>query len=366
MALAISGVTGTISNGQSVTITGTDFGATGPTVVLFDDFEKGTNGNAVSTSANGAQVGSWGEKAGADYIPTYSTTEKHGGSNAMRLNFTTQTVGIKVDFSDTDRVYFSFWTYCPSTSQIPGTGETDGPNYKLVLVADDVDGEGTYGSDFTYVVEGSDLPLGETQTPGWSAWYDSSGLYTGQWINTEWNKGEWHRFEGYLYGHTSSGTAYLWETNASHARLLIDNASGVATKHAADMWNHFSFPGYARADAQGIHYHDDVYIATGTGALARVEIGNNATYANCTNLAVCTPTSWSDTSIAVTLRAGSFTTGTAYLFVVDANGNASGGYEVTLGNTYGSAKIFGISTGSLAKIDGVAISSINKIFGYDF
>lgn len=44
-APAITGVGGTVSNGQTITISGTGFGSSGPTIAIFDDFEKGTNWN---------------------------------------------------------------------------------------------------------------------------------------------------------------------------------------------------------------------------------------------------------------------------------------------------------------------------------
>lgn len=39
-APSVSGITCTLANGQAVTISGSGFGSTGPTVVLFDSFEK--------------------------------------------------------------------------------------------------------------------------------------------------------------------------------------------------------------------------------------------------------------------------------------------------------------------------------------
>lgn len=47
---------------------------------------------------------------------------------------------------------------------------------------------------------------------------------------------------------------------------------------------------------------------------------------------MCTVTSWSASSIQATVRTGSFSNGTAYLFVVDSDGNVSSGYEVTVGS----------------------------------
>jgi hypothetical protein len=74
---------------------------------------------------------------------------------------------------------------------------------------------------------------------------------------------------------------------------------------------------------------DDIYIQSGTQA--RVEIGNASNWQTCTHREIQTPVSWSDTSITITLNQGSFAVGeTAYLFVVDADGNVNTqGYPVT-------------------------------------
>ena len=56
---SISSINGTVSNGQPVTISGSAFGSTGPIIAIFDDFEKGTNNNELSTLANSAAVNQW-------------------------------------------------------------------------------------------------------------------------------------------------------------------------------------------------------------------------------------------------------------------------------------------------------------------
>ena len=76
---------------------------------------------------------------------------------------------------------------------------------------------------------------------------------------------------------------------------------------------------------------DDGYLSF---TKARVEIGNALTYSNCNHTEIQIPTAWSDSSITFTVNQGSFLNGeTAYVFVVDADGNASSGKEITIGGT---------------------------------
>jgi len=60
-------------------------------------------------------------------------------------------------------------------------------------------------------------------------------------------------------------------------------------------------------------------------------VGDNAVYADCTHREIQIPSVWNDTDITATLNQGSLPDGTAYIFVVDSDGVASAGAEVTLG-----------------------------------
>ena len=52
----VAKVQGSISNGNTIAVTGINFGANGPDVVLFHDFENAAAGSSVPYSAN---VGTW-------------------------------------------------------------------------------------------------------------------------------------------------------------------------------------------------------------------------------------------------------------------------------------------------------------------
>lgn len=78
------------------------------------------------------------------------------------------------------------------------------------------------------------------------------------------------------------------------------------------------------------HYISDAYIDI---TQQRVEIGNASSWSSCTHREIQIPSAWSDDSITITGNQGSFAVGnTAYLYVVDANGNVnSQGYGIIIG-----------------------------------
>jgi hypothetical protein len=118
----ITGVSGSIQNGQTITIAGSAFGS-GPNVILFDDFEKGVNGQNISTSVGGAQVGRWNEIEGSNY-PKYSNANALSGSLAFRANMSAYWLENVASYlpASTKKVFISWWTLIPSGTVLPGTG----------------------------------------------------------------------------------------------------------------------------------------------------------------------------------------------------------------------------------------------------
>jgi hypothetical protein len=87
-------------------------------------------------------------------------------------------------------------------------------------------------------------------------------------------------------------------------------------------------------------YWADMYVQQGW---SRVVLGNASTLPACTVCEVQIPSTWSSTSIAVAMNLGAFgNTDSAYLFVVDSDGVPSAGYGVTLGDGGGLAASQGL------------------------
>lgn len=74
-------------------------------------------------------------------------------------------------------------------------------------------------------------------------------------------------------------------------------------------FDRFTLPGYMKGfyvDQNQHAYFSDIYQAVGPGAVARVEITDNANYSDSTRVSPCDVTSWSDSEVRVTLRKGIF------------------------------------------------------------
>lgn len=335
-APSISGVSGTLTHGQTVTVSGADFG-TGATLYLWDNFEDGVDGNTLTSSESKP----WTVTSDASK-PAYEADNNRTGSS-LAVRSPTGDEDFWYDHSgNLTECFISFWI----------RWDSDAVNSKLIRFT-----HGALGSSYpstsaslylgnvtrlirTYnsVPDGQDDPINDSyanikepvdQTwERWDQWGKESaspdgtfnGVADGKLVLYQQNGGEGNDFE---------------EVALSD---IITNASG-ATLHWKRVW----FTGYAASGDVDL-YWDDIYIASSP---ARVELGDNPAWASCTHREIQPASSWAAGSIAVTLNAGSFRSGTAYLFVIDQDNTPSAGYEVTLVDGSGASTGISITGGGM-------------------
>jgi hypothetical protein len=322
-APSVSSVSGTVANGQAITINGSSFGS-GPNVVFYDDFEKGTNGSALKTGSGSAQVGAWS----AIDVPnvTYSSSQKISGNLALMSSpYAAWYLGGRgsISFSSASQVFVSYWT---RTDAWPNNGVS--VNWKALWIM----GSGTTNHDMvvpTFLWEGGGAYVGNDA--GGFADYNAPPLSLNKWMRM------WA-----LVNDSSTDTVKAWYLSSSG---VVQNENGSGSIWSSGSFQKIFVPG--NVEISGVNPHpmyDDVYVATGPNAQARVEIGNASTYNSCTNLAIATPTSWGSSSITATVRQGSLgSSSSAYLYVTDASGSVnSNGYPITFGG--GTSPVCGDNT----------------------
>jgi hypothetical protein len=145
----------------------------------------------------------------------------------------------------------------------------------------------------------------------------------------------WVRIEGYFKQSTPDTADGVFHTDFHQDTPRIDrlcSSDAVMTRYTSAYWAQWAFGTYASVDersptAVANAYLSNVYF---DNTRQRLELGNASTYAACTRREVQPSTAWSDTSITALCQKGAIPTGTAYLFVVGADGTASAGIEVTV------------------------------------
>lgn len=349
-ALAVSNVTGTIADGETITITGTDFGS-GPTVVLFDDFEGGTLGENILTGAGSAKYGQWtsrwstGQTTTTEYTNTTTISGDLAYSSDISLyTWSTNDYRVKVVLNSTDDVFISRWQYLALSTNWPGEGHQDGINYKTVwLYGNDT---ATTGNDIVFPTISGPTTLTDTNSTSQLQYailgnstlinFGNGGDYVRTYLGAPalHEKGTWARtwawVKGSTDGDTNDGEVKYWTLTDSGVTQRL-NKTAVPTLVTGGHFENVSFPGYCRIPtANSMPTYDDVYVAKGPNAQARVEVGNASTYETSTNLTILTPTSWSSTSIQAVVNEGSFAEdASAYLFVINSSGVASAGKAIT-------------------------------------
>ena len=223
--------------------------------------------------------------------------------------------------SGTTQIFFSYWMYLPAGNQIPGGPSS--PNWKVIWLGGP---SHVQGSDLIVPIDmGGSYAVSCNVCP-----YSSSAAWL---ANLTFTPGTWHRVWAWIIGSGSgTGKTLVWDMDTAGVHQEL-NAVNTSNLNSGQWWDVFDLNGFGNQSASYPMF-DDVYIATGANAAARVEIGNAVAYTSCTNLAVMTPTSWSDGSVTATVRQGSFKSGqAAYIYVTDVSGSVNAkGYPVTIGS----------------------------------
>ena len=181
-----------------------------------------------------------------------------------------------------------------------------------------------------WYIEYNPQPTSAGSGAGWNITDDGNSLqfpvssFGGSAINPM--SGVWTKIEVEIkYTNQSDGYIKLWENGTRKISYAgrTDNYPGTARSE--------SIGGYARSQgsANNWRYFSEVYF---DHTPARVVLTDSPTFGSANIVETQIPTAWSDTSITFGVNLGKFTTGTAYLFVVNTAGLVSSpGLAVTVG-----------------------------------
>lgn len=332
----ISNVTGTIANGNLITITGSGFGTRIATQQIYDNMEGSTFNPAWSSTGSQSSSGERMILVSAGSNARHQFSLKNTSANFVGTN----NIG-HASFAggSNDTQWFCQYWFKLDTDWTWGTGlEQSVTPYNLSNIKIfRLWSTGSSPEDFAIATEGWTnriLVTGENITPSQASYPSINDGYQTQ---QRWSIGSWHcmqfEFKENSALSVADGVARWWIDGellyASTTRITRQNSSETKRPYGLGFYN---TSGDTRTDPNHV-YFDDVFMAN---SLARVEIGNNPTYGACTYREL-QPTYifWTSGQIQFQLNQGSFTTGQqAYVFVVNSNGasgtNVSIGYPITI------------------------------------
>lgn len=354
-------VSGTLTNGQTVIITGSGFGTKSQAAPeLWDTFENAANGSSLAGRSPIIGETAWG----AIGDPTVTGNNQRGDSSHSfyAIYDGVNDYNNSIYFSKTEtgtgaKKYFSFWWRAGragSTWSInmkpwqhygSGTGTNDDNPMYYIGAGSPTNNDGSFRSNVIDLSSG--LPR------------SGSTYGCGSMVEIE---HQWVRWEGYVVlsdPGVQNGRMEVWKSQPSiYTRAnCIHHATAVtrATTAGFDQWAFGEFVGTSGGTVSSTVYMDDVYI---DNTLARVELCDAQTLAASTHCEVQPLTSWSDTAATLTFNPGSFApSSTAYMYVIDANGDANAtGYAVTIGESSTPTPI----NGACGSNSGATLSSLTS------
>lgn len=337
---SVSGTSGTMSHGESVTISGSNFG-TGSTIIKQDFFEQsGGDYDDGDPITNG-----WVMPKSVSYRndATYETDSPRTGNSTKHIRTFYGDDGGGYE-GDSGFAYYTgsnltgpyYVTFYWKFNKISGSTPNHFKYFRMV-------NDANYANPITTLVWASSDTY--TNIRG-----DSCGYYDGSdYLNEVLPEDEWLRHEAYYeesspFDGTENGnviTRMQLSDDSSFGSWIGWQNCWTQCSGQTDHWLYLWFGPYMSCDGQDCNYEhlwDDVVILS---SWARVEIGNNSTFADCTHREIQSASAWANDEITVTINAGSFedlTDGGCYLFVVDEDGNVSGGHQLTGGEGGGTGE----------------------------
>lgn len=324
-------VLGDIDDGQSVTITGSDFGSKsqGPPE-LWDNFENASNGSSLSGRSPTVGAVNWGTigspVASNANQRTNSTLSYFGDFSSGVYN--NSIYYLRTETTTGAKKYFSFWWRAGraggmwSRNMKPWQHYGSSLDQPMYYIGDGTgDGDPGFRSN---VIDNSTALSREGNIYGCG---DMASI-----------EHQWIRWEGYIVlsdPGVQNGRMEVWRSqpNTITRSNCIHHPTAV-TRSTANGFRQWAFGEYMSTayERNSVVYMDDIYI---DNTLARVELCDASTWASVSHCEVQPATAWSASSIAITVNTGAFSeSDTAYIYVVDVNGDANAtGYEVTVGES---------------------------------
>ncbi|NLX17745.1 MAG: hypothetical protein GXY53_00480 [Desulfobulbus sp.] len=322
-APAVTGASGSLSTGSSAVVSGSGFGSHTMQVESLQNYiEAGTTGQKFTKSG-------WTQSDWTWASPMYATDASHSGNKSLKCSLSSNNnyncafaYVMPNPVNAGNKFYASWW--------VKYNGDTNGQwkMFKLKQKETIMDNpmEFVFFNWFAYqqIAGGAD-----SNNVEYGIWPQQNTIPKGD------NK--WYRFEFEMNAGTtgSSNGSFTIRTTTDTGAIYEERSTGNRTHaKAGDEWRYAIWQNYIGNGINSAVIHlDDIYVQTGTQA--RVELCSGSTWSNRGKCEIQVPTSWSASSIPITVNTGNFTSGSsAYLYVVDSSGTAnSSGYRVSVGGT---------------------------------
>ena len=313
-APAVSSVSGTVTHGSTVIISGAGFGTKNKVApVLWDTVDNIPSYAGLSDGATIPVGGSnpwpapYGNSSGSNNVKL-NTSDAHRGKGTKMYKATNTSSGYLdgLTWTGTNQAYVSWWW---KQNVDVSAGNHSSKFLRMSSASDETGHTFSWEQMADYVYAGNYCQNGGGES--WDSWGGNPNV--------------WNFLEVWF---DSSARTYTVRVNG---KTLSNNVSwsGCSSFQFNELWK-IGFDGGGVAPPSITWWMDDIYVDS---SFSRVMICNASTYAASTHCEMQIPnTTWQDNQIQINVNQGSFAdSSTAYLYVVDASGNVSAGNTITFG-----------------------------------
>jgi hypothetical protein len=362
MAPIITGVSGTLSHGSTLIISGSGFGAKSPAAPLVWDDCQGTNplalwdevrgGDAAKGNAMGyrspSQVEYQAGFVGGEALP-HSFISKYLCGGAYLTAPDNTSYNFTVSKNNWQNYYpYMFLHYKERISGVYYPKPGGDHNFKVCQLGV---GNGYFGGDVsnTYwnffgidqtdinwgvnYIEGMQVTIRSVNTGIGMTWYPQFDTVFCSTIPNANPRLRWNQFDWVsLNNDPVNGVNRIRQNGVLVFEAFLDTDGYVG---ASDPLRHWTIGGLWNDYGTTVEFKDnwrffaDLYL---DNTWARVIIGDSNVYANCTKLEPQIPSAWSANSISVTCKQNALSSLlTSFLYVVDSAGNVSNAFDLSGG-----------------------------------
>ena len=288
-----------------------DFGNQGPDVRLYHDGVSKQPGDAISVGT--PSVGAWGALSGSGYV---ATDHPNSGASIPTIGprqtlqyYADDNAGVqgKEEFTE---LFIAWSTRDPRNIHPSRTNGIRNVKEVWMMLGGRGDNTGYCGAEC-----GHDVFIPGLSGSKISGKISGNQTRTNWWLNLKntWNIEGWNRqhFGAKLNLSDPYGSPEIafYEQVSSRGYLLDEHTGSIMTDQSAAnvtsaVWDRIKFGGYYYLQSGDERVLDDIYIAIGPAANARVMLADSGVQADITKTSFCIPTDWSSANISCTIKRG--------------------------------------------------------------
>ena len=326
---SIQSIKGNFGPNEVIKISGAGFGHDGPQIILFEDFEDVKPGDTIPLSS--PIIGEW---SASSHNPIAFDLGRSGNRSLMTGGGAARQLQLSTPEYHTN-IFVSYWVRLAPNTYFPGSNWPNGRHletfpedsaWKYAWLMEDNGHRHDDGKFDVAIVTYTGSSAHQHQS-----WSGNAARFSNRWIGSGWfNWNNWMRMSFTMrdprdFPESPIGLTHIVSEGKNPLIVQHSSVDRIVTDAGYPRVNQLNVPGWVKnSGAEDVNpLYDDIYVAVGPGAAARVELADSITYEDARHIELLITEAWSDSHLEVSVpRAVALLSGRSwFLFVTDAEGN---------------------------------------------